>query len=115
MLVNTILVSHSVGISVTAGHTATVDSVLWHNTPTTVSVAPGGFATVVNEFTGDPAFAADGYHLTDTSAAIDKGIDAGVLVDIDGEPRPLRLGYDLGADELDKYFAYLPLVLSPKP
>jgi uncharacterized repeat protein (TIGR01451 family) len=33
------------------------------------------------------------------SAAIDKGVDAGVTVDIDGETRPFGLGYDLGADE----------------
>jgi hypothetical protein len=95
-LVNTIFVSHSVAISVTAGHTVTVDTVLWHNTPTTVSVAPGGSATVANEFTGDPAFAADGYHLTAGSAAIDKGVDT----------HP-----DLGADEISQQRVYLPLVI----
>jgi hypothetical protein len=55
--------------------------------------------TVTNEYTGDPAFAADGYHLTAGSAAIDRGVDVGVDDDIDGDPRPLGTDYDLGADE----------------
>ena len=109
-LINTVFISHTIGISVTAGHTVTVDAVLWYHTPTTVSVAPGGSATVGNEFTGEPAFAADGYHLTAGSAAMDKGVDAGVTVDIDGEPRPAGTGYDLGADEL-WHKIYLPLVI----
>ena len=36
-LTNTILVSHSVGISVTGGNTVTVNSILWYGTPITVS------------------------------------------------------------------------------
>ena len=113
-MVNTIFVSHSVGISVTAGNTVTVDAVLWYDTPITVSAALGSSATVNNEFTGDPIFATDGYHLTAGSAAIDNGVDAGVTVDIDGELRPASAGFDLGADEywppdVRKYI-YLPLV-----
>ncbi len=109
-LVNTVFVSHSVGISVTAGHSVTVDTVLWYNVPTTVSVAPGGFASVSNELTGDPAFATDGYHVTAESAAIDQGMDAGVTMDIDGQQRPVGQGYDLGADEF-WHGIYLPVTL----
>jgi hypothetical protein len=107
---NTILVEHSVGISVTGGNTITVNGILWHGTPITVS--QGSTATVVvhNQTIGNPAFSADGYHLTAGSAAIDKGVDAGVTVDIDGQPRPAGMGYDLGADEL-LYKVYLPLVV----
>jgi uncharacterized repeat protein (TIGR01451 family) len=98
-LINTILVDHGVGISVTGGNTVTVDSLLWHSTPITVSQSPTAVVTVQNEITGDPAFAADGYHLTTGSGAIDAGIDAGLTTDIDGQMRPMSWGYDLGADE----------------
>jgi hypothetical protein len=110
-LENTIFVSHSVGISVTGSSTVTVNGILWYNTPITVSHSPSAVVTVQNQHTGDPNFAPDGYHLTAGSAAIDKGIDAGITSDIDGEPRPARAGYDLGADELWHEAIYLPLVI----
>jgi len=109
-LENTILVSHSVGISVTGSSTVTVNGILWYNTPITVSHSPSDVVTVQNQHTGDPAFAPDGYHLTAGSAAIDKGVGAGVTTDIDGEPRPASAGYDLGADEL-WYRIFLPVVI----
>ena len=40
------------------------------------------------------------YHITAASAALDAGMDAGITTDIDGHPRPMRSGYDMGADEL---------------
>jgi hypothetical protein len=100
-LTNTILVSHSVGISVTSGNTATINSILWDaTTPITVSQTAAS-VTVQNELTGDPAFAADGYHLTFDSAAVDAAVDDGVYKDIDGYlDRPYGAAPDLGADEL---------------
>jgi hypothetical protein len=70
----------------------------------------------VNDYTGHPAFVdpdAGDYHIGPGSEALNKGVDAGVMRDIDNEP---RFGIpDLGADE---YWApgalkriYLPLVL----
>lgn len=100
VLTNTILVSHTVGISVTGGNTVTVNSVLWHDTPITVSQSITSVVMVQNQFTGDPAFATDGYHILPTSAAVDAGIDAGVDTDIDGQTRPQGAGFDLGAHEL---------------
>lgn len=98
-LTNTILVSHSLGINITGGHTATVNGVLWYNTPITVSQAPTATVIVQNQHWGDPAFAADDYHITTGSAALDLGMEAGVKMDIDDEARPFGLGPDLGADE----------------
>jgi len=112
-LTNTILVSHSVGISVTGGNTVTVNGILWHGTPITISQATTATVTVQNQHQGDPRFAADGYHLMAGSAAIDKGVDAGVDTDIDGDSRPQGSAPDLGADEFVSAPGklYLPIIL----
>jgi len=110
-LTNTILVSHSVGISVTGGNTVTVNSVLWHGTPVTVSQAATATVAVQNQHQGAPLFAADGYHLMEGSEAIDKGVDADVDTDIDGDSRDSTP--DLGADELAGIGTdvYLPIIM----
>lgn len=108
-LTNTILVSHTVGIAVTGTSTVTVNSVLWHGTTITVSQAATATVTVQSQYDGDPAFAADGYHLTAGSAAKDRGVAAGINYDIDGQPRPIGLP-DLGVDEW-AIPVYLPLAL----
>ena len=53
-LTNVILVSHTVGITVTGGNTATVNSVLWYATPLTVSTEATATAVVQNEYSGRP-------------------------------------------------------------
>jgi len=98
-LTNTVLVSHNVGISVTGGNTVTINSILWHSTPVTMSKATTATVTLQNQYDDNPAFALDGYHLTIASAAIDKGVATGIDEDIDGDPRPQGGGYDIGADE----------------
>jgi hypothetical protein len=111
-LTNVILVSHTVGIMVTGGNTATVNSVLWYATPLTVSTEATAIAVAQNEYSGDPAFAPDGFHLRSSSAAIDRGVEAGITNDFDGDHRPYRNGYDLGADEwMLSRFTYLPVIL----
>jgi hypothetical protein len=66
---------------------------------------------VENEYMGDPAFAPDGFHLRSSSAAIDRGVEAGITDDIDGDHRPYGNRYDLGADEwADWRFIYLPII-----
>jgi len=112
-LTNTILVSHSVGLSLTTGNTATINGVLWYATPITLSQANSTTAIIHDQVEGDPAFDIDGYHLTAASLAISAGVPTGPSSDIDTEPR--RNPPDLGADE---YWApgalqkiYLPLVL----
>jgi parallel beta-helix repeat protein len=97
-LTNTVLVSHTVGITVTGGSTATLNGVLWYENK--MNTGGPGTLTVTHQITGSPAFAADGYHITSASAALDAGVYAGVTTDVDGDPRPLGSGYDLGADEV---------------
>ncbi len=106
-LTNTILVSHAIGISVSLGNTATLNSTLWFGNQTD-SV---GNVSIANNTSGNPFLAADGYHLTAASQnAIDHGVNSGVPIDIDGDPRPIGAGYDLGADEYYPH-VYLPIIL----
>jgi len=107
-LTNTILVSHSVGITVTAGNTATLESTLWYSNTTADWGGAGTVITGTCNYWGDPLFDADGYHLTSDSAAIDKGVDSHVATDIDGDPR-ISIP-DVGADECVRH-VYLPLVV----
>ena len=98
-MINTIFVSHTIGISVTSGNTVVVDGVLWHSTPVTVAQGTGAGVTVQRQYIGDPVFAVDGYHLSPSSAALDKGMDSAVVSDIDGDARFFGDAPDLGADE----------------
>ena len=106
-MTNTIIVSHTVGITVTAGNTATLNATLWYAN----GADRGGAGSInhTNDHSGDPAFAPDGYHLTVGSAAIDRGVDAGVTTDVDGNTRPIGRP-DIGADEWGTR-VYLPLVV----
>jgi hypothetical protein len=94
LYVNSIVANHMTGISLMGS--ATVDYVLWHNN--LMNTSDMGL-TLSNEFTGDPAFAWDSYHLTSGSAALNIALNAGVTNDMDGQSRPSYTGFDLGADE----------------
>jgi hypothetical protein len=99
-LTNTILVSHTVGITAATGNTVTLNGVLWYRNTTNVGGADN--ITATNEYTGDPVFVDPGagdYHIGLTSAAIDRGISTTVDSDIDGDPRPQGCKADIGADE----------------
>jgi len=101
IMTNTILVNHSVGISVTGVSTVTINGILWNSsTPITISQSTTATVVVQNQYTGDPAFAPDGYHIKAASAAMDTGVNAGVTTDIDGHHRPYGSAPDLGADEV---------------
>lgn len=94
-LTNTIVVSHATGITVSASSVATLNGILWFGNGSDTE-GPGSI-TVTDQHTGDPAFAADSYHITAGSAAIGKGVSAGVTTDVDGDHRIVPP--DLGADE----------------
>ena len=115
-LTNTILVSHTVGVRVQPGTTATLAATLW-GTATWANGSDwtnnGTLITGTLNWWGNPDFIApDGwdYHVGASSGALDRGIDTGVSTDIDGEPRAYGPP-DLGADEYWPPHVYLPLAL----
>jgi hypothetical protein len=103
---NTIVAGHAQGVVVTGGASALLDHTLWYGN----SADHVGAVTHTADLFGDPAFSADGYHLLPQSPAVNSGVDAGVNVDIDGERRPSRGGFDIGADEYGIKL-FLPLVV----
>jgi hypothetical protein len=115
-MTNTILMSHTIGITVSEGLTATLDHTLWGADEWANLTNIGGAGTIssTNAITGTPDFvdpASSDYHIGENSAALDAGIDAGITTDIDGDPRPLEEGFDIGADEFQLLFEiYLPFI-----
>ena len=115
-----------------------INSILWNNiatngpeiynadpnpviTVTYSDIKFTGVYTGVGNLNADPRFVlpisytaapttAGNYHLRVDSPVIDHGMNAGVTMDLDGHPRPIGLGYDLGAYEA-LLNVYLPLIL----
>jgi uncharacterized repeat protein (TIGR01451 family) len=102
-LTNNIIVSHTVGVYCMGD--AILEGTLWGSGiwANEQDWAGEGIITGTVNLWGDPGFLDPdngNYHIGHGSAAIDAGVDAGVYTDIDGEPRPIGLGFDIGADEL---------------
>jgi parallel beta-helix repeat protein len=120
---NTILAGNSIGVVAYTNCTATLAGTLWGDGAWANGSDWSGAGTVITGTTnhwGDPDFldaGAGDFHIGPASDAIDRGVDAGVRRDIDGEP---RLGTpDPGVDE---YWApgalkisHLPLVSRNAP
>lgn len=95
-LTNSIIAHQTLGVEAVSG-AVSLNGVLWWN-----NTNPSEGAGVSNAYTGDPAFidpANGDYHIGSTSEAIDRGVDAGVTTDIDGNLRPAGAAPDLGVDE----------------
>jgi uncharacterized repeat protein (TIGR01451 family) len=93
-LLNSLIVSHSIGI-LNSGGAVTLTTTLWDgNTQSTT-----GVVSETGSFTGTSGLAADGVHLLPISEARDSGLPSAVTSDIDGQARPHHGGPDLGADE----------------
>lgn len=118
VLSNTIIVSQAIGIDTgTGNNTAIMEGTLWGSGIWANGqdwVGEGIITGTVNVW-GNPGFVDFGngnYHIGHGSAALDAGVGVGVFTDIDGEPRPVGAGFDIGADEMQ---AALRLGLSATP
>ncbi len=104
-LTNTILLSHTVGITVGSGCTAALEATLWGAGDWANATDWGGegrISTGTLNLHADPSFVEPDlgdYHIRLSSAAVDQGVHSGVDDDMDGHPRPMGGGYDIGADE----------------
>ncbi len=113
VLTDTIIVSHTTGISVSSGCTASLEATLW-GTGTWKNNSdwdgPGTILTGTINLWGNPDFVNppnNNWHIGVHSAAINAGIYAGIPTDIDGEPRLAGLPPEIGADEI-WWKVYLP-------
>jgi hypothetical protein len=116
-MTNTILVSHTVALSVASGSTVTLEATVWGTgtwANATDWIGAGIIVTGQVNIWDRPVFARpdDGdYHLSAGSAGVDDGVNAGEYADIDGQGRPHESGFDMGADEFYQVLTtHLPLV-----
>jgi hypothetical protein len=118
-LVNTILVSQTIGITVTAEDSASLEGTLWGSGAWSNGTDWDGNGTILTGTVNlweEPGFVSPAewnYHIGPGSAAIDAGVYTEVDTDVDGDPRPWPSGgaSDIGADEARWLHVYLPLVL----
>ncbi len=104
-LTNTLFDGFEIGLLASTGAQASLDGVLWSSITT---LTQGTGISVTQAVSGAAAFAdaaADDYHLTLASAALDAGMPTSLNVDFEGDPRPVGAAPDLGADE---YIASIP-------
>jgi predicted outer membrane repeat protein len=106
---DTIITNHAIGLYRQGGSVVEDYNLLYGNTIPTFGVITSG----THHVNSDPRFedpATDNYHLNPTSPAIDAGLDTGLTIDIDGQARPQRIGFDIGYDEFFGYSVFLPYV-----
>jgi uncharacterized repeat protein (TIGR01451 family) len=114
-LTNTILVSHTIGITVATDSTVRLEATLWGSGPWANETDWDGMGLIYGGTItprGDPGFVAPrsgDYHIGAASAAVDSGLSIALRTDLDGQARPHYDGHDLGADE------WWPLVAVKEP
>lgn len=96
----------AVGALATSSVTGNSSGTLTVNAGTNLSYTAAGTPGIREKLngtivTGNPNLNADFYHLVDPSPAMNAGVPAGVVTDIDGQTRPIPVGSnpELGADE----------------
>jgi hypothetical protein len=112
-ITNTIIVSHNIGLNRTGGTVAEGYNLYFGNSfSQTGTIIHTGPNQASNPDLVNPA--ADDYHLGPNSAALDQGVNAGITIDFEGDPRPIGSGFDIGADER-VVNSFLPIILKNSP
>jgi hypothetical protein len=113
IIFNNLIVGHAVGIQAIPDTLAEWDYQGFdQNTQNYIT----GLVAGDHDVNGDARFidpSAENYHVLPASIAAGTGLDLGLLLDFDGQPRPAPLGTspDIGADEVEQYQLLLPLIL----
>jgi len=118
-ITNTIFAGHSLAVWGEGANKIKIWYPLWYDN----DEERGGSAVTdhYEDVRGDPAFvsvADNDFHIGEGSAAIDEGLDLGLLTDVDDEERPNGQAPDIGADEyylkeVTYLYVYVPMVLKP--
>jgi hypothetical protein len=108
VLTNNLIYGHTYGVIVVPTSSVQLYNTLFCANDSDTSGA--GEITNTNPITGQDPLLDAGYHLQAGSPAINAGVDAGVVADIDGDVRPTGNAPDVGADEA-WIWLFLPLVV----
>jgi uncharacterized repeat protein (TIGR01451 family) len=93
-LTNSLIANQTNGV-INNGAAVTLTTTLWDHVTTPTQ---GDSVQETNAISGTAGFAADGYHITAVSDALNNAVPA-TLTDIDNQQRPHYGGSDIGADE----------------
>jgi hypothetical protein len=110
-------VSQTIGVYASQSSTVTMEATLWGIGPWANGIdraGAGAFYTGTIHLAGNPNFVDPdhgNFHIGSKSSALDTGIDAGVMIDVDNHRRPLGFGFDIGADEYLPFRLHMPIVL----
>ena len=112
LISDTIIAGYGTALATDSLLTSTIhgDYNLFDTTPV---ISGTGIITGSHSLVGNPLFvntALGDLHLSGGSPAINHGINVGLNVDLDGNPRPSGLGFDIGAYEFQFPRLFLPLV-----
>jgi len=113
-ITNNIIYSHTNGVYVHTGSTATLSNNLYYQNTTNISGV--GTYTETNPITGQDPLLNNTFHLLVGSPAIDAGTPVSwVFRDFDSDLRPQGPAYDIGADEFQYQNVFLPFVVRSNP
>ncbi len=111
---NSLLRGYGIGMQAATGTKVVADRILLDGVATAGDNSLGGIITLTGVYSGGAGFvdaSVGNYRLSVNSAAINRGVEAGVAEDFEGEVRPQSTAPDLGFDESPYSEIVIPLYL----